>query len=561
MILFQISPLTEQQFRSLGSFTGIGLRAGNAGFIAMDGQEALRLGGEWDMNWPSQGTLRISRESGDWVLPGDAPLSLGLQTVELSAHAGNGRLAGELTAQGKHFGDLHATVFLPLSGTLETAPLTGQMRFNMTDLAWLGPAINSNLKSAGQLTLEADISGNLHAPQLVGTVLGSDLALAFLDQGVRLQQGRLAARFDHEAVHIDTLSFVAPSEPVPHDSLLKDLNLYSEPGKLSAMGVINLNGEEGTLDISASRFPLTQRKDRWIIASGSGHVSLLNNILKLGGNITADAGLISEPVSARPQLSDDIAITGRLPVTYQGPLLSVDASLLLGEHFYLRASGLEARLSGQLSVFESPGQPLRVTGSIAARDASFDAYGQHLTVERGIVNFQGSLYDPGLNILAKRMGLSVEAGVEVTGTATHPSVRLVSTPVVPDTEKLSWIVLGRLPDASGTDTSLLMAAAGSILGGSSGGITGTLKQSLGIDELSLRQADNSTTASKDSLLTSQIVTVGKRLSARAFLSYERGVTAVAGVTKLTYTLTPKVNIVTQAGADNAIDIYYTFSFD
>ena len=76
-------------------------------------------------------------------------------------------------------------------------------------------------------------------------------------------------------------------------------------------------------------------------------------------------------------------------------------------------------------------------------------------VERGIVNFQGPLDDPGLNVLALRKGTLVEAGVTVTGTAQRPVVRLVSTPPVPDSEKLSWIVLGRVPDASGTDTSLL----------------------------------------------------------------------------------------------------------
>jgi translocation and assembly module TamB len=203
---------------------------------------------------------------------------------------------------------------------------------------------------------------------------------------------------------------------------------------------------------------------------------------------------------------------------------------------------------------------LRVTGTIAASDATFEAYGQRLTVERGIVNFQGPLADPGLNILALRKGLSVEAGVEVTGSAQHPSVRLVSTPTVPDFEKLSWIVLGRQPTDGGVDTALLFNAAGSILGGQSGGITGQLKQSLGIDELSLRQGENKA-GPADNPLSNQIATIGKRLSSRAFLSYEQGITAAAGVTKLTYTLTPRVNVVTQAGVESAIDIFYTFSFD
>ena len=55
--------------------------------------------------------------------------------------------------------------------------------------------------------------------------------------------------------------------------------------------------------------------------------------------------------------------------------------------------------------------------------------------------------------------------------------------------------------------------------------------------------------------------VGKRLSGRAYLSYEQGVTAAVGVTKLTYKLSQRVNIITQAGFENAIDVTYSFRFE
>ncbi|MFZ3017338.1 MAG: translocation/assembly module TamB domain-containing protein [Gallionella sp.] len=562
---------TPQRWHSRGNFTGIGLRAGvgfKPNFRMREGREFLRLGGEWDIASAAQleGTLRVASESGDWVLPGDTPLPLGLKTLQFTAHAANGKIGGELTVQGERLGEWSGNIAMPLvqSGAGWTvsdhAPLAGKIHIAATDLSWLGPVINEDFKTAGRLALDADIAGTYASPRLLGQVRGDDLALALLDQGVRLEQGTLAARFDQKSLHIDTLNFVAPHEPQPRDSLLAGMNPLHGPGKLSASGVIDLSGNKGDLEISATRIPLSQRRDRWIIASGSGHVGIDNNLLSLAGSITADAGLINQPVSGRPQLSEDIVIVGRKAVASKGPRLSVDATLSLGEHFYLRASGLEARLAGQLSVRDTQGQQFRVSGSIAARDATFEAYGQRLTVERGIVNFQGPLSDPGLNILALRKGLSVEAGVEVTGTAQHPAVRLVSTPTVPDFEKLSWIVLGRLPTTGGADTSLLFTAAGSILGGQSGGITGQLKQSLGIDELSLRQGESAQGGS-DNPLSNQIATVGKRLSARAFLSYEQGVTAVAGVTKLTYTLTPRVNVVTQAGVESAIDVFYTFSFD
>ena len=189
------------------------------------------------------------------------------------------------------------------------------------------------------------------------------------------------------------------------------------------------------------------------------------------------------------------------------------------------------------------------------------AYGQQLTVERGIVNFNGPLDDPGLNILAMRKGLTIEAGVEISGSARRPAIRLVSTPNVSDAEKLSWIVFGRAINSGNVDTALLLTAAESILGGqpSGEGFTQQLSRTLGVDEISFRQ-DSSSSSSNP--LTSQIGTVGKRISSRAYLSYERGLSSAnIGITKLTYNLTPKINVVTQAGLDSAVDVFYVIKFD
>lgn len=244
-------------------------------------------------------------------------------------------------------------------------------------------------------------------------------------------------------------------------------------------------------------------------------------------------------------------IIGNQPASRAGPPSSVDATLDLGERFYIRASGLEGRLAGQLKVRDEPDAPMKVTGIIAAQDATFDAYGQRLEVERGNVNFQGPLDDPGLNILALRKGLDVEAGVEVTGTVRRPVVRFVSTPNVPDNEKLSWIVLGRAPESGGVDSALLIAAAGSIMGGQS---VGQLGRTFGVDEIYLSQksGENSQQINK--------VTVGKQLTARTRVSYEQDLGETGGVTKFSYTLTPQISIVTSTGNEDALDVFYTFRF-
>lgn len=447
---------------------------------------------------------------------------------------------------------------LTASGELAASrgALAGRLTGRVPDLSGLGPVMAGNLVSTGALEFDATLAGSFAAPRLAGQVSGSGLAISLLDHNVHLRDGVLALRVEDERAVLERLDFVAPQEPPPRAARIAGF-APSEPGRVSITGKYDVERRQARFDATLTRLPLSQRPERWLVASGTARLEHADARLRLAAQLIADAGFIAEAAKGRPQLSADIVVRGREPKTARPLRVETDIALDLGARFHLRAAGLAARLAGSVRVRGDGDNPLSASGSIATRDASFEAYGQRLTVERGIVNFQGPLDDPGLNVLALRKGLSVEAGVAVTGTAQRPVVRLVSAPPVPDAEKLSWIVLGRAPDAGGADTSLLIAAAGTILGGQSGGITGQIGQALGVDEFSLRQAPDSDTDT----LTSQILTVGKRLSDRVWLGYEQGLTAATGTLKFTYALTPRVSLVTRTGGDNAVDVFYNFRFD
>ena len=65
----------------------------------------------------------------------------------------------------------------------------------------------------------------------------------------------------------------------------------------------------------------------------------------------------------------------------------------------------------------------------------------------------GPVNDPRLDILAVRPNLDIVVGVAITGTALAPHVRLMSEPDMSDTDKLSWLMLGRAPETvGGADT-------------------------------------------------------------------------------------------------------------
>lgn len=554
---------TPQSWKTHGDFSGIALLPG----VAERAQGIpLQLGGRWHFDSAAHltGELRIHRERGDWYLPGDLPQPLGLQQLQLQATAAQGKLSGQFELASQMLGSATAAVTLPLQQTQShwsisrESPLQGSMRAALTSLKSLNPLLGGNVRSDGELRIEAGIHGTLQQPDISGKVSGTGLSLVLLEQGIHLQQGTLDAHFQQTDLHIDRLHFTSPHAPPPDNRLFRNLALKDPAGSLTITGKAGLTGNPSQLDFTIDQLPLAHKTDYWIVASGTGTTRWQKDLLSITGDLRTDAGLIMQPPEGRPELPDDVVLVNT-PASQRARKLPLhlDMALDLGEKFYIRASGLEGRLTGKLQMRNDNNQQLKMTGTIAAQDAAFKAYGQNLAVRRGIVSFQGPLDDPNLNVLAVREGLAVEAGVEIAGSVRHPRVKLVSTPDVPDTEKLSWIVLGRKPDTSGLDTSVLLSAAGSILGGQSGsGITDQITKALGVDEITFKQA------SAGSSLTGQIGVIGKRISSRAYLSYERSLTATTmGITKLTYNLTPKVTVVTQAGEDSAIDLFYTIQFD
>ncbi|MCB1676044.1 MAG: translocation/assembly module TamB domain-containing protein, partial [Halioglobus sp.] len=583
---------SPQKWQTRGRFSGIAVHPGGD-LIAKE--DMLRLRGQWDVQAHRQltGEAEVTREQGDWFLPGDLPHAIGLQNLHLHASADNGQLTGRFDLISTQLGQVAASITLPITTSTSNdffpphTALNGTLTLKSADLAWLDNLADSALHAGGAVEAEAAISGTLGRPTLQGRITGKDLALALPDEGLNLDQGQLAARFDQSTLHIEQLRFVSPYEAPPKDRLLRKLKLEEKAGSIEITGALGFTDQAHQLAVALDQVYLVHPPHYWIVASGNSTATMLGNVLDLKGEITADAGLITQPPATRPQLADDIVITDDKAEPSvepandtQSPIVNLSATLDLGKQFFLRVAGLEGQLDGSLRL-QNDEKGLSATGSITTKNTSYKAYGQNLTVERGIVNFYGPLDDPGLNVRAVRKGLEVEAGVEVAGTVRHPQIKLVSSPNVPDTEKLSWIALGRAPDVSGLDTSLLVTAANSILGGQSGfGVTDQIRDLFGFDEFSFRQGSTpgstQTTgqaatqispftnpyAFAGSTLGGQIGTIGKRISSRAYLSYERGITAAtAGITKLTYTLTPSITVVTQAGEDSAVDLFYTFRFD
>jgi translocation and assembly module TamB len=134
-------------------------------------------------------------------------------------------------------------------------------------------------------------------------------------------------------------------------------------------------------------------------------------------------------------------------------------------------------------------------------------------------------------------------------------VRLYSDPVLPDTEKLAWLVLGHGLENSGQEEfALMQVAAGALLSqAESLSFQSRMAEALHLD-VGVRAGE-----SED--LGATVVSVGKRLSQRATLSYEQSVNGLSQAVKVLYQLTPPVRLEAQAGPPNSFDAFYSLEFD
>ena len=552
------------------------------------GPQSLTLAGEWDLalgQRPS-GRVAIWRESGDLTL---ASLQLGLDEARLQARLAAGRATLTAQIRGTRLGEISAQVDVaggdPALLFDPQAPLQGTLQARMPDLAWLAPLLGEGWQIAGQVNGEMRLSGSAARPQFAGSWRGEQLAVRALDRGMRLERGQALIDITPEKLLLRRLSFDSELQPLPRilrlDPNVDVAKLTATPGRFSASGELALTGpaagSAAQLRLQLDRVGVMQLPDQWVAVSGDGEVNLGESALAVGGKLNVDAGLWRLADSGRPSLSDDVVIRRTDEKTAAGPArraLRLDLTVALGRSFHFRGAGVESRLAGQVRIRSDDAGLPRASGTISTADGRFDAYGQKLGIERGIINFQGAIDNPGLNILAVRKNLAVEAGVEVTGTAQRPIIRLVSTPSVPDTEKLSWLVLGRAPDQQGSeDASLLFAAAQTIFGGQGGGFLSNLQQGLGIDEFGVssgqvggngRQQTSQVASTggfgQSQTVNGQIVSIGKRLSANALLSYEQSLSTTESIVKLTVDLNRQFSVVGRAGSDSAVDFFWRYRF-
>jgi translocation and assembly module TamB len=301
------------------------------------------------------------------------------------------------------------------------------------------------------------------------------------------------------------------------------------------------------------------RVDRQLSASGRAELVLGPERGRLDGRLRIDEGLFDFSRADAPSLDDDVTLRGEAFDTERAAEaeaarrpFALTLEIDLGEQLRVKGRGVDTGLRGSVRI-TNPGGRLAVNGTIRSEGGTYAAWGQKLDIERGALAFSGPPDDPRLDILAIRPNLDTRVGVIVSGTVQTMRARLYSEPDMPEADKLSWLLLGRAPDGLGrADTAILQRVASALIAGEGDAPTDTLMKTFGIDELSVRQGDGDT---RDT-----VISLGKQLSRRWYLGYERGVNATTGTWQLIYRVAQRFTLRAQSGLENSLDLIWTWRF-
>ncbi|HTK02120.1 MAG TPA: translocation/assembly module TamB domain-containing protein [Bordetella sp.] len=553
-------------------------------------QRRITLDVSWDLRYAGAltGKARVARRSGDLLIPGDPPMALGVRDLVLDLNATpaggrNSRVDATLRVDTATMGSLRGTGTAMLAATADGGiglaprqPLRVTLDADIADLKWVELFTGDSTEVGGTLKANVQAQGTPGgAWSATGTVRGQQLRYVRIDDGVRLVDGTLSARLQGDRLIVESLRFpaivrVMPTEARTREWVSKDPD--AKNGYIDASGSWGLTTATGQAHVVLRRFPAIQRADRFAMVSGTIDIDAPLPRISIRGDVKADAGWASiEVLSEVPSLDGDVVVhrPGVQDDAPSTPLRTdMDLNVDLGPRFYLTGMGLDAALGGSMRIRYIDNR-LTGIGVLRTRSGRIDAYGQRLQLRRGTVTFQGSLDNPLLDIEALRTGDQVEAGVRVSGTAQRPRIDLISYPDVSDEEKLSWLVLGRAPNASGNDTALLVSLGTALLGNGE-----PFYKQFGLDDVTVR---NGTLGGSNSLLPDQTVagnvnqdasqTLGtqfivasKNFAKGVTLSVEQALAGSETVGRISYQLSRRWSVDVKGGSVNGLELVYRTFF-
>ncbi|MGC8119422.1 translocation/assembly module TamB domain-containing protein [Marinobacter sp. VGCF2001] len=476
------------------------------------------------------GRIRVDANAGSFaVLARDDWQSLDFDTLVLEARLKPDDARITLDFSGPELGRF--AMDLAVDPLASARTVQGDFRLETLDLAFLS-ALTGLEDVQGQVNGNGRLSGPLMKPEVYGELVLSD--------------GRV---FD-------------PALPLPLEELLAVLEFQGQSARLSGRwqsndrsqgelaGSLNWSTEpQFEVNIKGERLPVTLEPYAQLEVEPDLDITFKEGALSVSGRVDVPRGGIeieSVPPSA-VSVSEDEVIVG---VEREEPAiraLSMDVTVVVGEdQVTFDAFGVTGNLEGTLRV----GNNMDTRGALQLVEGRYEAFGQELELRRARILFVGALTRPYLDIEAVREVDTVVAGIRLTGPVDEPETSVFSEPEMPQSDALSYVILGRPPRGQGDEGQMSQAAL-------SLGLTQASKITQGIgNELGIRNLILEAEGSGDqaSVVASGYIT--DDLSIRYGVGIFEPITTVA----LRYDLGRYFYLEAASGLAASLDIFYTRNF-
>jgi len=488
------------------------------------------------------GDLAVTSESARLVVAeGDetvAPLAtqgtlLIYQDLDLQADFAGMKATAKLTAKLEHGGTVNAS--LTASELNAPAPrIAGKINAAMPTLAPFGAFVPTVSNLDGTVNAQIEIGGTTLKPEFTGNVDATKLQADLGKVGIELRDGSVRG----EAKRTGGFNLAG--------GVASGKGRLEFEGTMDERGIVDVKvGGQNFLaaDIPAANVVITP--DLTLTGDRKGYL--------VKGEVTIPSATINMqklPQDSAPGVSPDVVVirngkeVERAAQSAGLPLTAV-ITVKLGDKIAVTGYGLDATVSGQLVVRESPGAPTTGSGQLTVA-GRYKAYGQDLTIKDGRLLFAGTPLDnPRLSIVATReIRSDLTTGLQIAGSAQRPIITVMSGPNVGGADALSYLVTGRslsdVGSASGSSQDALASATQSLEGAAGGLIAKRIGARLGIDEAGVEENE---------LIGGSALTIGEYLSPRLYLSYGVGLFEPGEVIALRYKLSRDIGVKVQRGTE------------
>ena len=540
-----------------------------AGRVSAQAKGSLLPGGRFTLDGHtllSAGKLQLYRPEGE--------LNLTIPTATTAWRWHGEELNGNLALTMGDLGQAQAEFLLPLPARFPVSlhaqgPLRGKLTAQMKEkgmITTLFPELVQ--KSFGDLDAEVALSGSCDEPIFEGKVRLARAGAYLPTVGLLLKGVELSARLEKNLIRID--SFRA----------------LSGPGHIEGTALINLAGWQVVSyqgELRGENFQTIYHPELQIFCTPKLNFAGTPEKFTLRGELLIpELKFVSALSHTAIEPSSDVIREGRaVPEAMSSPLaLDIQIRILLGERVHVAVAGIDAQLGGAIELSLHHLDRITSSGEIKVIKGRYRTYGVNLDIVHGSLYFAGDTIDrPSLDFLALRTIGEVKAGVTVAGTLQQPLAELYSEPSMPDVDILAYIVLGHPLESNGEQVNIIARAASVMLTSRQGELLREqLKNRFGLSTLEIQggvgstsgfmgykslSANSSGAPSTDQQvgITETMLTVGKYLTPKLYISYGRSLLTGNDLFRLRYDIHKKWQIETESGSESGVDLLYKLDFN